>query len=157
MRLSFTKYILRAVLSLCKGAQLFSCVWLIVTPWTVTHQASLSMKFFRQEHWSGLPFPSPGDLPNTGIKPMSSASPELAGGFFTTESPGNPMQSSPLPCSRIDFKRKPWTQEEIISYPFSPSPWQSLIGFLSLNLPSLSISYECNHAVGDLLCLPFFT
>ena len=41
------------------------------TPWTVTHQASLSMGFSRQEYWSGLPFPSPGDLPNPGIEPTS--------------------------------------------------------------------------------------
>ena len=56
-----------------------------VTPWTVAHQASLSMGFPRQEFWSGLPFPYPGDLPDLGIKP---ASPALAGGFFTTEPPG---------------------------------------------------------------------
>ena len=42
-----------------------------VTPWTVAHQSPLSMGFSRQEYWSGLPFPSPGDLPNPGIKPMS--------------------------------------------------------------------------------------
>ena len=59
----------------------FSCVWFFVTPWTVVHQAPLSMRFSRQENWGGLPFPSPGDLPNPGIKPMSSV---LAGGFFTT-------------------------------------------------------------------------
>ena len=50
-----------------------SCVRLFVTPWTVDYQASLSMGFSRQEHWSGLPFPSPGDLPNPGIKPRSPA------------------------------------------------------------------------------------
>ena len=44
-----------------------------VTLWTVAHQAPLSMRFHRQEHWSGLPFPSPGDLPNPGIEPMSPA------------------------------------------------------------------------------------
>ena len=59
----------------------FSCVWLFVTPWTVAHQAPLSMRFSRQENWGGLPFPSPGDLPNPRIKPMSSV---WAGGFFTT-------------------------------------------------------------------------
>ena len=53
------------------------------TPWTVAHQAPLSRGFSRQEYWSGLPFPSPGDLPNTGIEPTP---PTLAGGFFTTES-----------------------------------------------------------------------
>ena len=50
----------------------------------VAHQAPLSMEFSRQEHWSGLPFPTPGDLRNPGIEPMSLASPALAGGFFTT-------------------------------------------------------------------------
>ena len=55
------------------------------TPWTVAHQAPLSMGFPRQEYWSRLPFPSPGDLSNPGIEP---ASPALAGGFFTTEPPG---------------------------------------------------------------------
>ena len=46
--------------------QLISSVQLFVTPWTVACQASLSMEFSRQEHWSGLPFPSPGDLPDPG-------------------------------------------------------------------------------------------
>ena len=50
------------------------------TPWTVAHQAPLSMEFSRQEYWSGLWFPTPGDLPDPGIKPTSSA---LAGWFFT--------------------------------------------------------------------------
>jgi len=45
------------------------------------------MRFPKQEHWSGLPFPSPGDLPDPGIEP---ASPALAGRFFTTEPPGKP-------------------------------------------------------------------
>ena len=49
-----------------------SCVRLFVTPQTVAHQAPLSMGFSRQEHWSGLPLPSPGDLPDPGIKPGSS-------------------------------------------------------------------------------------
>ena len=52
------------------------------TPWTVAPQAPLSRGSSRQEYWSGLPFPTPGDLPNPGIEPRS---PALAGGFFTTE------------------------------------------------------------------------
>ena len=64
------------------GMMVVFCVWGVVshsvmsdsgTPWTVAHQASLSMEFFRQEYWSGLPFPSPGDLPDPGIEPRSSA------------------------------------------------------------------------------------
>ena len=70
------------------GAPSFSHVQHFVTPWTVTCQAPLSMEFSRQQYWSGLPFPTPGDLPNRGIEPMSLASPGLAGGFFTTEPPG---------------------------------------------------------------------
>ena len=54
-----------------------------VTPWTVAHQAPLSMGFSRQEYWSGLPCPPPGDLPDSGIEPRSLMSPALAGGFLT--------------------------------------------------------------------------
>ena len=56
-----------------------------VTPWTTSHQAPLSMGFSRQEYWSRLPFPSLRGLPDPGIKPMSSASPALAGRFLTTK------------------------------------------------------------------------
>ena len=62
----------------------FSPVRLFVTPWTVAHQAPLSVGFSRQEYWSGLPFPSPGNLPNPESEPASLTSPALAGGFFTT-------------------------------------------------------------------------
>ena len=62
----------------------FSHVWLFATLWTIVHQVPLSMGFSREKYWSGLPFPSPGDLPDPGIKPMSLASSALAGGFFTT-------------------------------------------------------------------------
>ena len=62
----------------------FSCVRLCAHPWTVAHQAPLSMGFPRQEYWSGLPFSSPRELHNPGIEPMSPVSPALAGGFFTT-------------------------------------------------------------------------
>ena len=57
------------------------------TPWTVAHQAPLSMEFSRQEHWSKLPFPPSGDLPDPGIKPTSPVSSALADRFFTTEPP----------------------------------------------------------------------
>ena len=65
----------------------FSCVWLFVTLWTIVHEAPLFMGFSRQEHWSGLPCPSPGDLPDLGIEPaslLSLPSLALAGAFFTT-------------------------------------------------------------------------
>ena len=65
-------------------------VRLFVAPWTVAYQAPLSVEFSRQEYWSVLPFPTPGNLPNPEIKPTYLESPALAGGFFTTEHPGKP-------------------------------------------------------------------
>ena len=58
---------------------LLSCVRLFATPWTVAHQAPLPMGFSRKEYWSGLPFPSPGDLPGLGIEPQSNALQEPPG------------------------------------------------------------------------------
>ena len=58
---------------------------------TVAHQAPVSMEFIRHGYWSGLPFPSPGDLPDPGIKPAPLASLALAGRFFTTEPPRKPI------------------------------------------------------------------
>ena len=60
----------------------FSCVQLFVTLWIIACQVPLSMGFSRQECWSGLPCPPPGDLPDPGIEPESLMSPALAGGFF---------------------------------------------------------------------------
>ena len=56
----------------------------------------LSMGFSRQEYWGGLPFPSPGDLPDPGIKPMPPVSPAFAGKFFTSEPPGKPLKRMEL-------------------------------------------------------------
>ena len=65
----------------------FSCFQLFATWWTVASQAPLSMGFSRQEYWSGLPFPSPGDLPHSGNEP---ASPALQAGSLPTGPPGTP-------------------------------------------------------------------
>ena len=65
-----------------------SHVWLLVSPWTVAHQGTLSVGFPRQEYWSGLPFPSPGDLSNSGIKPRS---PALQTDSLPSEPPGKPF------------------------------------------------------------------
>ena len=56
-----------------KKVKLLSCVRLFATPWTISYQVPLSMGFSRKEYWSGLPFPSPGNLPDPGIKPSSPA------------------------------------------------------------------------------------
>ena len=78
------RYIVAVVVQSPSPVQLFA------TPWTVAYQASLSMGFSRQEYWSGLPFPSPGDLPNPGIKP---GSPALGADALTSEPPGKPMSN----------------------------------------------------------------
>ena len=66
-----------------------SCVQLFATPWTVAYQAPPSMGFSKQECWSGLPFPSPGDLPNPGIEPRS---PALQADSLPAEPPGKPSK-----------------------------------------------------------------
>ena len=68
-----------------------SRVRLFATPWTVAHQAPPSMGFSRQEYWSGLPFPSPGDLPNPGIKLRS---PALQADALTSEPPEKPSKNN---------------------------------------------------------------
>ena len=73
-------------------AQSLSHVQLFETPCTIAHQALLSMESSRQEYWRGLPFPTLGDLRDPGIKPVSPASPALAGGFFTIEPTGKPQR-----------------------------------------------------------------
>ena len=69
-----------------------------VTPWTVAQQSPPSVGFLRQEYWSGLPFPPPGDLSDPGIKPAYAA---LAGGFFTTE----PIREAHITHSSQDLWR----------------------------------------------------
>ena len=88
-------------------AQVLSRTWVFAAPWTVAHQASLVMKFSRQEYWSGVPFPLPGDLPDQGIEPMSLASPALAGRFFTT-----------TPCWSINFHSNDENLAPTTHYPY---------------------------------------
>ena len=75
----------------CK-CQSFSCVQLSVIPWAAAHQAPLSMEFSRQEYWSELPFPSPGDLPNPGSEPRS---PTLQADALTSEPLGSRRKRGP--------------------------------------------------------------
>ena len=87
-------------------ALLLNHVWLCATLWTVACQAPLSMGFCRKEYWSGLPFPSPGDLPSSGTEPVS---PALAGRFFTTEPPGGPVTLTGLHRKmRWNLDANPW-------------------------------------------------
>ena len=97
-----------------RAAKLLPCVQLFVTLWSLAHQAPLSMGFPRQEHQSGLPFPSPGDLPDLGIK-LCLLSPTLAGEFLTASTtweaqPTLIRLSNYLPVSPIRLEPlKGWT------------------------------------------------
>ena len=90
-----------------------------MTPWTGTHQAPLSMRFPRQEYWSGLPFPSPRDLPDPGMEPVS---PVLAGGIFTCHQ-GSPFEWLPGSGSELRERRD-----------FSLTPGTSLVAQMVKNL-----------------------
>ena len=85
------------------GAQLLSHVPLFATPRSVAHQAPLSMGFSRQEYWSALLFPTPGNLPNPGMEPVS---PALAGGFFITAPPGRPLREDMVKQLKEVFSNK---------------------------------------------------
>ena len=96
------------MLSVCVQIQILSVCSVgsnsFASPWTVACQAFLFMGFSRQVYWGVLPFSPAGDLPDSGIKTASPVSPALAGGFFTTEPPGN------LRTEILSFLRKKKTQ-----------------------------------------------
>ena len=111
-----------------KVGQSLSCIWLFAAPWTVACQAPLSMGFYRQEYWSGLPFPSPGHLPDPGIEPVSLESAALAGRFSTTSATWGPPSSSvarsnswrPLGPGK-GFLSRPWTLSALGQLPLRES------------------------------------
>ena len=79
-----------------------SYLQLFATQWIVACQAPLSIGFYRREYWDGLPFPSPGDLADPGIEPMSLMFPAVAGMFFATESESEVTQLGPILCAPMD-------------------------------------------------------
>ena len=101
------------------------------TPWTVAHQAPPSMGFSRQEYWSGLPFPSPADLPNPGIEPRS---PTLQADALTFEPPGKPLLWTKLSAESEKWVRL-WGRLGICK--------QETNGVLQGNFTFLSCSKDC--------------
>ena len=83
--------------------KLLSRVRLFATPWTIAYQASQSMEFSRQEYWSRLPFPSPGDLPDSGIEPES---PALQSDILPSEPPGKPLKVNEARIKTPDDERR---------------------------------------------------
>ena len=86
------------------------------TTWTVACQAPLTMRFSRQEYWSVLPFPLPGDLPDPGTEPVSPASPALQVYFLTTEPPWKPLNPHTRPHVPISWMEKQ-QHREVCDYP----------------------------------------
>ena len=114
---------------LVRGVYMLSHVWLFATPWPVACQAPLPMGFPRQEYWSALPFPPPGDLPDSGIEPASPVSPALTGEFFNTGPPG---------------------KTHGIQWPFSKKPWISSL------LPKIFSGIYCPPLPENSFCLFVF-
>ena len=111
-----------------------SSIQLFATPWTIAHQSPLPIGFSRQEYWwNGLPFPTPGDLPNLGIKPISLPSLAFTGRFFSS-TPGSSVQS----LSHIQLFATPWTaacQASLsITNSWSPPKHMSIESVMSSNL-----------------------
>ena len=129
----------------CSVAQ--SCLTL-ATPQTVTHHAPLSLVFPRQEYWSRLPFPTPGDLPDPEIEPESPVAHALPGGFFTTEPPGKPVDSVAVvqSLSRVQFFSPPWNAAHQVSLSFTI--FRSLLKLMSTDAvqPSHPLLSPSPHA-----------
>ena len=120
-----------------------SRVWLFVTPWTIAYQAPPSIRFSRQEYWSGLPFPSPGDLPDPGIEPQS---PAFQADALTSEPPGKPPNihsvqfSSVLSLSHVWLFTTPWIAACQTSLSIT-------ISWSSLKLTSIELVMPSSHLI----------
>ena len=157
----------------CSSLCLLCLVQLLVTPWTVAHQAPLSTGFSRQEYWSGLPFRPLGDLPDSGIERISLASPALAGRLFTPEPPGKPLSSihrclfstkkkKKKPSSHQNsliaqlVKNLPAVQEILVRFLSREDPWKRdrLPTPVFLGFPCGSAGKESTYNSGDLGSIP---
>ena len=141
-KINVTYFYTTEYMCVCVWVGVFYCVWLFVTPWTAAHQAPLSMGFHRQEYWSGLPFPSPGDLPDPGIKPTSLDLPPLAGRSLSTAPPRKPQMcvfhhlnngllkrqatTCLLPCYQASGLFQKWSW--YLPQTFQSSPFQRIAG-----------------------------
>ena len=101
--------------------KLLSRVWLSATPWTGAYQAPQSMELSRQEYWSGLPFPSPGDLPDPGTEPRSPWPPTLQADALSSERPGKPTRLTNDVNLTTD-KLAMWTDKWYVNSPLVTTP-----------------------------------
>ena len=113
------------------AAKSLSRIWLFATPWTVARQAPLPMGFSRQEYWSGLPFPSPGDLPDPGIKPRSSA---LQADALTSEPRMRwILDWVAIPFSRTSSQPRNWTGVSCITGGFFTN-WAIMLSTVTIQI-----------------------
>ena len=141
--------------SALRVCSLLNHVQLVATPWTVAHHAPLSMDFFRQEDWSGLPFPSPEDLPNPGIEPRA---PEFQVGFFTIWA--NTLDLLKLFLNAMLSHPKGYVHHvEVVSPAFLSHHsshrlgwWSRFWTLLSLHV-SITVEIHCDITVPFLFCL----
>ena len=150
------------ILSIHFSSCVLSHVWFFLNPWAVASQAPLSRGFSRQEYWSGLPFPSPGNLSDPGIKLGSTA---LARGLFTTEPPGKPEQLNRVKYAHIVVESSYRTlfilQNWHSTHPLNknspllsfPSPCKLPFHFLSLQIWLLSVTWSSLLAQWWRICL----
>ena len=137
---------------MCVCAHLCNHVQLLVTPWTVACQSPLSMESSRQEYWSGLLFPTLGDLPNSGVKPESPVSPALADGFLERRS-RSVMSDSLRPHGLYS----PWNSPGQNTGVGSLSLFQGIFPTQGLNpglLHCRRILYQLNHKGNPTNSLP---
>ena len=138
--------------------QSLSHVRLFATPWTVAYQAPLSMRFSRQELWSGVPFHPPGDLPDPGIKPTSLRSLALAGWFMITSATWEALPNcvKVKSLSRVQLFVTPWTvaYQAPLSMRFSRQGYWSGLSFPSSeDLPNPGIEPRSPALEADTLTL----
>ena len=130
------------------SVQSLSCVRLFVTPWITARQASLSMGFSRQEYWSGLPCPPPGNLPNPGIEP---ASPGLPADSLLLSHEGSPMKTYLATGHFILKNTSPYKGKAAVQSQLSPTALSASLhkvkAWTCWRKWFISLSKECRHHV----------
>ena len=121
-----------------------SHVRLFATPWTIAHQASPSLGVSRQEYWSGLPFPSPGDLPDPGIEPRS---PALEANALTSEPPGfqwnEPLKDSFLLSLVTRPQPRTFPEPEVVNWEHQAWTSEAPHSFYSIGAARFSKKHKC--------------
>ena len=128
--------------------KLLSCVWLFATPWTTAYQAPPSMEFSRQEYWSGLPFPSSGDLPDPGIK---AGCPALQADALPSEPPKTLLMKLKVESEKVDLKlniqkMKIMASGPVTSWKIDEETMETVSDFI-LGVSKITADGDCSHEI----------